>query len=335
MILSLQRGFDVDIPPIIYRLFNMAGVLSISADHNHRFNDFLTWHGLKPGPSHPLWGVRNKNYSYYACAGFDDQINLYRLHRVFSGGLASTNEVMYGDLNDRTGTLKLPFKWAKLAPWKIPSYTDNNFEGLLSKTVSEFLAQNSHISILCSGGVDSVAIVAAFIKFGDKSRFSIAYTSGSIHEYPFLFHFLKINQFKLINLEECSLNDLPGLIVHGQTGGKVFEYVDRFAERRLMEQPWESCFNSEEWNNKELKSLIDFTAKYLEHSGKSNATVADLCVFHSMNARSNQEKAYLHYDTKLEEHRLMSFYHGERFESWVHHHTLSSVTLTSETRKYK
>jgi len=304
----------------------MSGILTIAASHNNHFSRLLGYYNIVPGnlfigsaggPN--CWGMGNKNHGYYACLHYPDQINLYRLHRCIIGGL-SWPEPTYGDISDSTGTLNFPFKYHIDSPWKIPEYTEDDFERCMYLAVQYYLNNYEHCSIMCSGGVDSSGIVAAFIKYGTKDKFTIAHTSQSITEYPLLFDYLIKNKFNMIDLEFSNLGALPGVVLHGSNGESFLPgCVDKFSSHQMLELPWERAINPDEWNE-DTESLIEFTRPYLKLFGKTNPTVADLCVFVNIAGRSNNIFNHHHYDQNMKVDKLSSFYRFTEFSKWAYYH---------------
>jgi hypothetical protein len=311
-----------------------TGILSTSNSYNFKFIELLKFHGIAVGNTIGGWGVGNKSFSYFACPGFPDQINLFRLQRIAKGGLYSDGATVL-ECVDSTSTLYMPYKYHLYNPWKIPDYVEDNYDECFKKIVQEYLNDNSHITILWSGGVDSSAILAAFIKFCPRDKISIAYTSGSIIEYPLFFDYLKDNKFNLINLESTTnISNLPGLVVHGVGGGVICDTAPRFSEIGIFDKPWHLALAKNEWGD-DHNSLYEFTEKYMINYGKKNPTVADLCIFSNMAIKSNNSMMYLHYDSNLSMEKISSFYDNNIIRSWNYFHAEKYMIDSHIPKKYK
>lgn len=311
-----------------------TGILSTSSSHNIEFIRLLAYHGIKAGNIQPNWGIGNKSFSYYACEGFPDQINLYRFQRLSKGGLNS-KEVTYGDCIDNTNTLYMPYKFHISSPWKIPKYVDDDYDECFKNIISQYLLNNSHITILWSGGVDSSAIIAGFIKYGDKHRFSIGYTEASIKEYSVFYDFLQRNNFDLINIDDTiNLSGLPGLVVHGGESGVISDNGLIFSEMEILDKPWHYSINKDEWGA-DYSSLYEFTEKFMINYGKKNSTVADVCIFGNIGTEPSNGTSFLNYDANLKMDKISSFYGNDLITSWNYYHSEKYTRGSHVSSKYK
>lgn len=318
----------------------MSGILTISASHNGNFSRLLSYHNITAGniwnvPGNPGWGIGNKNYSYYACENYPDQINLYRLHRsVIIGGL-NLKALTYGDICDNTKTLTMPYKYHSDRPWEIPaSYADEDLETYIYWAVTNYLNDNEHCSIMYSGGVDSACIVAAFMKYANIGEYTVAYTKESIEEYPLFFDYMVKNKVPMVDLEQADLSDLPGIVIQGLAGDVLLPSVNGFSSRGILESSWQEAFDKDEWGD-DYEPLIEFTSNYLKLSGYTDPTVAQLCLFTDLVTNYNYSMSHLHYDTNLSSTKLSSFFRSHWFERWAYNHAPKYMVNSHMSHGYR
>lgn len=298
----------------------MRGILTISPSYNYNFSRLLSYHGITAGdiwdvPGNAGWGINNKNYSYYACEGYPDQINLYRLHRASIGGLKS-NTITYGDISDGTGKLIVPYLYNQ-PEFAVPEYIEDNL-GECMRLATEHFSSN-HCYILYSGGVDSTAIVTSFIKHCPKSDFTIAYTSASVVEYPLFFEYLSRNQYNLLNIEGVKLSSLQGTILHGTGGDALLPTVTSFSENQIYDHPWQEIINKEEWGQDYIQ-LFAFAEQYLSGFGKTVTTVAEACSMLALFTNHNCTFSNIHHDVDLSPTRMPTFFRFDSLYRWGYYH---------------
>jgi hypothetical protein len=310
----------------------MAGILSISPSYNPHFKDLLKFYGIEVGfEGDPLtWGRKQKEFGYFTCKGYSDQLNLFRLFRIATGGL---NSYVFGDIGDSTGTLKLPYKFCT-PKWEIPPYVPDDFELCMEKAVQHYVNNFDHCSILCSGGVDSSAIVCAFIKYAPKDKFSIAYTDQSIQEHPFLFEFLTKNNFSIFRLEDIRISQLPGAVVHGMHGDSVLTLVSLYSKQNILLDPWQSAISEQDWEDA-YSELMEFSENYLSLYGKDKPTVADLCIYVKTMTRYNFSYNHCHYEHDLDINTVSSFFKFGDFDRWTYHHGVNPLINSHLPPYYK
>jgi hypothetical protein len=312
----------------------MAGILSISPAYNPLFRNLLKYYGIKSGhEGRPLtWGRQQKEFGYFTCKDYPDQLNLFRLFRVATGGFHSWSP-MFGDMCDLTGALDLPYKY-HIPEWDIPSYIPDNFELCMEKAVQHYVSNFDHCTILCSGGVDSSGIVCAFIKYATRDKFSIAHTHESVKEHPYLFKFLAKNNFTTFRLEDVKMSQLPGIIIHGNCGDSVLTLVNSYAEQNILLNPWQSVIKKWEWEDA-YDELMEFSEYYMTLYGKEQPTVADLCIFIKTVTRYNYSYSHFHYDQDLPVDKMSSFFKFGDFDGWAYHHGFKPLINSHLPTHYK
>lgn len=203
--------------------------------------------------------------------GFDVYNQLIDINSVFS------NNPRF-DPVDRTGNIQGPVKYYSVRPWQIP-IQEILLEDALSQRVQQICSIGSTINILWSGGIDSTAIVTAFLQFAtDLKKCRIIYTPWSTYEHPEFFKILKNR--KDIELVDISgdfylLHELDGIFISGNTGDEIHASIDesfikQYGYDRLF-MPWEDLFYAKIPNDR----FIEFCKSYFALSGKDIKTVIE------------------------------------------------------------
>ena len=292
----------------------MSKILTITPAYNPFFSKLLNWYGIETGPETPRGG---KKFSFYTCEGYDDQNMLYQLVRTCRFNIA-------GDYVDRCNNIKFAWNYYNPTPWKIPKYESLNFEETMEFRVRELLSEDSeHYNILYSGGIDSTAVLIAFLKNAEKDKFSICYSDQSIDEYPDLFQWLKNNNYSLVNLENLEIHKLSGKIITGFSADTVWTLINPYIlEKNYLKQHWKTVLQLEGADN----ALIEFTEKYYSLSGKDSQTFADLINFCGLNSFwYHGPVAALAFDKNLRIDQVTAFYYSPEFESWCYYNSVKNI----------
>ena len=172
------------------------------------FQKLLSYHGLEFYPTSPnpdQWSGNQQKIK-----GFDQYNFLLDINLCFSTRPGN-------DVRDRTEKTKMPYQYA-VRPWTLPVGKPENFEYCLNTRVTEILTLNQKINLFWSGGIDSTAMVIAFIKQGKfLDQLRIIHTIISRKENPFFF--LLLQQYPQIEVLEVGgdyymENTLDGVFLH-------------------------------------------------------------------------------------------------------------------------
>lgn len=170
--------------------------------------------------------------------GFDQYNKLLKLNSVFS----SCPRYMPVD---RTMSTQLPFKHYVPRRWEPPLHKWT-LDKAMEHRVYKLLENNQTVNLLWSGGVDSTALVTAFLKHtSNRAQLRILYSPWSTYEHPEYINFLK--NFKDIDLVDISGNrymswDFDGIFVTGDGGDESLASIDEsFIESHginKLHSPW-------------------------------------------------------------------------------------------------
>ena len=128
---------------------------------------------------------------------------------------------------DRTNTIHGPLREKNISP--IPEFDINfnkTFKEICEDTARDIINEGKSIDIYWSGGVDSTAVVVAFLNVcTDFKQLNIVYDTGGIDEYPLFYEkYVKDITEKPINgwiYDDVNLDD--NIIVSGHSGGLIVQ----------------------------------------------------------------------------------------------------------------
>ena len=128
---------------------------------------------------------------------------------------------------DRTNTIQGPLREKNISP--IPEFDINfnkTFKEICEDTARDIINEGKSIDIYWSGGVDSTAVVVAFLNVcTDFKQLNIVYDTGGIEEYPLFYEkYVKDITEKPINrwiYHDVNLDD--NIIVSGHPAGFIIQ----------------------------------------------------------------------------------------------------------------
>ena len=277
------------------------------------FNKILSWHGMKYyNTGHEL--VKFKNFdSYNAMIGINE---------IFSSSPKGTPI-------DRTELVQSPINYYVRRPWAIPTQ-QLTLDQAFQERVSNISKMQQPINLFWSGGIDSTAMVTAFLKHSDnKKQLRILYSPYSTYEHPEYMKFLKT--FSDIEIVDTSgttyLNSqFDGIFITGEGGDELMGSLD---ESFLTKYGYESLFKS--WKdffytlNPDL-NFIEFCEQHFAQSGRPIDTVLEARWWFYATCKNtsllhDQKLPYfLDYDNFNIE-KLYGFFDCEEFEKFIYWNT--------------
>ena len=89
----------------------------------------------------------------------------------------------FGDIVDRTDSVKQPFLFQINRPWHVPTTSSASLDQVLQQRTQWYLDKNQKLNLCWSGGLDSTCLVIAFLIHAFK------YCNITRHEHPYTFFF--------------------------------------------------------------------------------------------------------------------------------------------------
>lgn len=225
---------------------------------------------------------------------------------------------------DRTLSTKLPFNIVVPRPWKTPS-TQRSLSDAMAARVHQILSTESKVNLMWSGGIDSTAMLSAFLQNCDnRSQLRIIYSPWSTYEHPEYFKLLQ--QFDNLDLVDISGEryldwDFDGVVITGDGGDELMASID---ESFLKTHGWESLHTS--WQDFFYKkcpedNFIEFCTQHFARSGREINTVLEArwWFYTSCKSRSilNTKYSLLFDLPDLDVNSVLGFYDSEEFESYI------------------
>lgn len=229
------------------------------------FKDLLKFHG------HSIIND-NKNETQFYIDYFQDYNYLIDTNRFFSRN-------PMGDIIDRTQTVKMPVNYHVADPWIEPDLNNQkNLDECFYNRVTEFNKKNTVINLFWSGGIDSTAIIAAFLRYNSNySNLKIYYTVWSVKENPYFYLLLKkIKNLTLIDYAgDEYFKKLEGIGITGEPADELTASLDYSFYQKYgcegLQKPWIDEF----YNHLKNNDYIDFCVKWFKQSGIEISTILE------------------------------------------------------------
>jgi hypothetical protein len=231
------------------------------AINNNYIDKFLSWKGVNFVSAH---GVVKP-------AGFDDYSHLLDVGLIFSS--------FQQDLIDRTSSIRMPFNFKIVRPWSVPTDT-KSLSQLMTDRVQYYTDQSRKLNLFWSGGIDSTAMVCAFLQnCNNLDQLRIVYSPYSLVENQDFFVFLE-NNFPSIE-KINAINDkylfqwIDGINIKGHgsddlTAGLDSRWIEKVGIETLY-TPWRDFFIQAGANSR----LIEFCENYFSNAGRPIDTVLE------------------------------------------------------------
>lgn len=249
--------------------------------------------------------------------GFDEHNKIIRLNSVWS------NRPMFMPV-DRTLTTKLAFNQHVPRPWKIPTVKRTLDQAMQARATALASADNK-INILWSGGIDSTALLVAFLQHVDHSQLRVLYSPWSTYENnEFEQHLKNLNSVELVDISGTRYLtwDFDGIFVSGDGGDEFMASVDQsFAEAHgpeVWQRPWQDFV----FESTQDTELIDFCQQHFANSGREILTVLEArwWFYACFKSRSilNQKLEMFFEQKQFDANRLCGFFDCEEYESYIY-----------------
>lgn len=259
---------------------------------------------------------------------FNDHNNIVKLNSVWS------SQPAYMPV-DRTLSTKLPFQQCVPRVWQVPQTKRTLSEAMAQRAMS-LAAQGQTVNILWSGGIDSTAVLTAFLQNVNHQQLRVIYSPWSTYEHPELFEFLK--SFESLSMVDISgtryMNwDFDGIFVSGDGGDEMTASLDSsFIDSHgidILHSPWQDFV----FRQTQDHGLIEFCQQHFSRAGRDIRTVLEArwWFYACFKVRSilNQKLELLFDSDPVDWTRLVGFYDCEEFESYIYWNIEHCITGNS------
>jgi len=245
---------------------------------------------------------------------------------------------------DRTVDANNPIKWANIRPWSKPSKQLSINESMHA-IVRRLSSNNKKINVFWSGGIDSTAIVNAFLKYLDNTdQLRIIYSPWSYYEHPEYLDFLKkFSQVELIDQSgERYLNlDLDGIFISGNSSDEVHASIDESFLNQygydFLKSSWKDFFYQRTSNSQ----FVDFCEQYFSQAGFDVRTVLEARWFFYTACKidslfRDQTVPFLLADTNETTliKNIIGFFHCEEYEQYIYWN-LNEIMPSADYKSWK
>jgi len=242
---------------------------------------------------------------------------------------------------DRTLLTKTPFNMVVPRPWVTPT-TQLTLPEAMAARVKQITANSDNVNLMWSGGIDSTAMVSAFLQnCDDLSQLRILYSPWSTYEHPDYFEFLKtFSDLELVDISgDRYLDwDFDGVTVTGDGGDELMASLDQsFVETHgwdILYAPWQDFF----YKIYPDDNFIEFCNNHFLQAGRDITTVLEArwWFYASCKSRSILDTKYtlLFDQDKFDINSLLGFYDSNEFESYIFWN-IEDCILSSEYATWK
>lgn len=254
--------------------------------------------------------ITGEKYNY---EGFKDLHYLYKLNTMFS-------DQPWGDIVDRSGGTKYPFKLHIRNPWIKPKELDRNLtlEEACSIRVKQLIKQyRAPYNLYWSGGIDSTLLLVSFMKETDHKDLIIYLTKSSIKENEYFFEKIIKTNFKFVFNTGATSN--IGTNITGECGDTIWAALDQsfFIKEPIKQKifrPWREWF---ELKTKDV-NFLNFAEKFVKRAGRPITSLFEARWWFYLLCKS-QSKATILQMHVFHDHEapMIPFYESNDIETWA------------------
>jgi len=275
------------------------------------FDKIIAWQGLlseSVGKVHKFTNSDNYNY-------------LVDINKIFSISPV-------GQPVDRTGFTTCPVDYCVDRAWTVP-VTQKTLDQALQERVLNLADSQQKINVFWSGGIDSTAMVTAFLKhLENKSQLRILYTPWSTYEHPEYIDFVK--KFQTVELIDISGDvymdtEFDGIFVTGDGGDEFNGSLDESFFTKHSPATLFACWKDFFYKHNSSDEFINFCENYFSQSGREINTVLEArWWFYAVCKNTSVLRTKLPYfvDYKnFSPDMLQGFYNCREYEEFVYWNT--------------
>ena len=249
-----------------------------------------------------------------------------------------------GWLIDRTGTVTFPWKTKLLDQYRHIELTESHdFETCCLLNAGKYLETNKPIILMWSGGIDSTAMVVAFLKIAkDLSNITVAFNNDSIREYPYFYKNYICGKVKGISTEELVLR-----ITTSGIGDSILlsaEHADQlfgsplsgsiaqtlgldFLTKPFNQENFQALFTSKGVSQQATECWFDIYNQTSRYSPKPIQTMFDMAWWHGFNFKWQTIglKIYPRINSNVD---FRTFYSDPMFQQWSINQTFTMDSIS-------
>lgn len=242
---------------------------------------------------------------------------------------------------DRTQTVRSPLNFRVARSWQVPT-KNLSLDQAFSARVEHYLSLDQPINLFWSGGSDSSAMVAAFLKHSPGiDRLRLIYSPHSIYENKKFFDHVTRCYPKLFTQDISGdfyvTHELDGAIVTGHGGDEYTSSLDKSFFDTVgalgLQQSWQDYFYQQTHDD----SLINFCEEYFALAGRPIRTVLEARWWFYLATKTQaiipRDSSFIDQADRIK--RFSGFFDCEEFESFIWHNTDQIVVPGQDYTSYK
>lgn len=298
---------------------------SLLAAINHEyFYQWFDWKNIKYQPVSNIFKIN----------GFTKFNYLVDINSIFS---TKPNGIPV----DRTQTILSPLNFKVTRPWCVPNKSLTLNQAFESR-VTNYLSLKQPINMFWSGGADSSAMVAAFLKHSSTTdQLRLIYSPHSIYENKKFFDHV-IHHYPDLQTQDISgdfyvMRELDGAIVTGHGGDEYTASLDKSFFETVgalgIQRPWQDYFYQQTNSN----LLIDFCEEYFALAGKPVRTVLEARWWFYLATKTQsiipRDSSFIAQADQIK--RFSGFFDCEEFENYIWNNSDKIVVPEQDYTSYK
>lgn len=270
---------------------------------------------------HKILNWKNIKYEFvgnlFKVNGFVKHNKLTDINSIFSS-------YPFGEIVDRTNTVKAPFKYKVLREYKIPTVS-MTFDDVIYNQVMKHVCTNKKINLCWSGGIDSTTMLVGFLKHAPNlSQIRILYSPFSEYENRYFLDLLR-RDYPEVELLDISGNvymdtNFDGILLNGHGGDEFLGSLDDSFYEKVggdgLYRPWKDYFVDHGHNE-----LIEFSEEYFNLAGKPIETLLDARWWFYASCKSQvfqiADNIFLTNQTNSKVEDTIGFFDNIDFESYM------------------
>ncbi len=295
------------------------------ATNSQFFKKLLSWKGA----SYDSVGALSQVH------GFDRYNKLIDINALFSTS-------PHGDPIDRTGNIQGAYKYKIIRPWT-PFNVATTLDQVMHDRVKEIVAKQQPVHLFWSGGMDSTAMVSAFLQHTDNlNQLQLIYTPFSLYENKDFFDFVTARYPQLEKLDVSGeiylTHRFPGIVVTGHGGDEFTASLDSSffdqAKDNLL-KPWQDYWLQQGAS----ESLIEFSSEFFQLSQRPINTLFEArwwfyCCCKSQYYAPN-DSAFISDGDHVNLDKFLAFYDCKEFEGFMQQDPMISFDDPNDYNTYK
>ena len=263
--------------------------------------------------------------------GFESYKKLVRINSVFSNAPR-------GFPSDRTETITPPIKFHVPRAWSQPTQP-MTLDRAMQMRVEEIESKRQSINVMWSGGIDSTAVVNAFLlHLKDPKQLRVIYSPYSEYEHRHYLQYLKDRGVETVDMSGTVYLDsyFDGIFVTGFGGDESHASLDESFlleyGHEVLNRPWRDFF----WKKTQDNNFMDFCEMYFNLAGREIKTVLEARWWFYINSKMHillqMQNVFWSDYPNYNKDLVLGFYDCDPYEQYV---TCNEIVASKDYSSWK